>query len=122
MRAYICDDVPELRRLLRAVFAEDPAIEVVGEAGDGATAVRDIEVIQPDVVLLDLAMPGLDGLEALGCIRDVAPDTCVIVFSGFTAERIASVALGLGADHYVEKGEELAELTRMVRDCKTVAA
>lgn len=122
MRAYLCDDVPSLRALVRHVLEEDPAVRVVGEAGDGPTAIREVGELQPDVVLLDLSMPGMDGLEALPHIRQAAPDVCVIVFSGFTVERMAAVARAHGADHYVTKGEELETLREMVRDCKAVAA
>jgi DNA-binding NarL/FixJ family response regulator len=66
-------------------------------------------------------MPGMDGLEALPLIRDLAPDTSVVVLSGFSAERMAAVALAHGASHYVEKGVNLAELRRVVRDCKRIA-
>jgi DNA-binding NarL/FixJ family response regulator len=122
VRAYLCDDVPSLRALVRHVLEEDPALQVVGEAGDAPTAIREVGELQPDVVLLDLSMPGMDGLEALPLIREAAPDVCVIVFSGFTAERMAAVARAHGADHYVAKGEELDSLREMVRDCKAVAA
>ena len=122
VRAYLCDDVPSLRSLVRLVLEEDPALSVVGEAGDARTAIREIGALQPDVVLLDLSMPGMDGLEALPLIREAAPEVCVIVFSGFTVERMAAVARAAGADHYVTKGEELDALREMVRDCKPVAA
>ena len=122
VRAYLCDDVPELRRLVRLVLEEDGGIQVVGEAGEATTAVREIEALQPDVVLLDLAMPGMDGLEALPLVREAAPDVCVIVFSGFVASQLADLARALGAQHYVEKGEELENLRELVRDCRSVAA
>lgn len=122
VRAYLCDDVATLRALVRIVLEEDPALQVVGEAGDAPTAIREIRELQPDVVLLDLSMPGMDGLEALPHIREAVPDVCVIVFSGFTVERMADVARAHGADHYVTKGEALESLREMVRDCKTLAA
>ena len=122
VRAYLCDDVPELRRVVRLALEEDGGIKVVGEAGEATTAVREIEELQPDVVLLDLAMPGMDGLEALPLVREAAPDVCVIVFSGFIASQLAELSRALGAQHYVEKGEELENLRELVRDCRSVAA
>ena len=113
---YLCDDVPELRQLLRIVLEEDPELRVVGEAGDAETGIEEIAELQPDVVLLDLSMPGLDGLEALPLIRRAAPDTAVIVFSGFTEERMASLVLERGAARYIEKGEPLEEVRRAVRE------
>lgn len=113
---YLCDDVPELRQLLRIVIEEDPELRVIGEAGDAQTGIEEIAELQPHVVLLDLSMPGLDGLEALPLIRRAAPDTSVVVFSGFTEERMSSLVLEAGAARYVEKGEPLEEVRRVVRE------
>lgn len=113
---YLCDDVPELRELIKIVLEEDPELRVVGQAGDAATGVEEIAEMQPQVVLLDLSMPGMDGLEALPLIRRAAPGTSVIVFSGFTEERMAAVALDRGADRYIEKGEPLENVRRAVRE------
>jgi DNA-binding NarL/FixJ family response regulator len=113
---YLCDDVPELRQLLRIVLEEDPELRVVGEAGDAETGIEEIAELQPQVVLLDLSMPGLDGLEALPLIRRAAPDTSVVVFSGFTEERMAALVLEQGAARYIEKGQPLEEVRRVVRE------
>lgn len=122
MTAYLLDDVPELRRLVRVVLEEQPGIRVVGEAGDPQAALPEIEALQPNVVVLDLAMPGMDGLEALPLIREAAPHTCVVAFSGFSSERLEPVALALGAASYVQKGDDLTKLRQAVQDCQTVAA
>ena len=120
--AYVWDDVPELRRLVRYWLEEGGEVRVVGDAGDPETALGEIGALQPDVVVLDLALPGMDGLEALPLIRAAAPDACVVVFSGFAAERMAPVALAHGAAHYVQKGADLAELRRVVQECRSVVA
>lgn len=116
VNVYLCDDVPELRKLLRIVLEEDPDLRVVGEAGDAETGIEEIAELQPDVVLLDLSMPGLDGLEALPLIRRAAPETSVIVFSGFTEARMGALVLERGAARYIEKGEPLEEVRRAVRE------
>lgn len=113
---YLCDDVPELRELVKVVLEQDPDLQVVGEAGDAERGVEEIAELQPRVVLLDLSMPGMDGLEALPLIRRAAPDSAVIVFSGFTEERMSALALASGADRYIQKGEPLESLREAVRD------
>ena len=113
---YLCDDVPELRQLLRIILEEDPELIVVGEAGDAEIGIEEIAELQPNIVLLDLSMPGMDGLEALPLIRRAAPGTAVIVFSGFTEARMASLVLEHGADRYIEKGEPLERVREAVRE------
>ena len=113
---YVCDDVPELRQLLRMILEEDERLRVVGDSGDARVGIEEIAELQPNVVLLDLSMPGMDGLEALPLIRRAAPDTSVIVFSGFTEERMASLVLESGADRYIEKGEPLERVREAVRE------
>lgn len=118
----ICDDVPELRRLTRVVLEEDGEIQVVGEAADGREALEVIERLQPDVVVLDLSMPELDGLEAIPIIHQVAPKAEICVFSGFEEGKVAEVALRLKASRYVRKGAPLEELRTAVRELAADAA
>jgi DNA-binding NarL/FixJ family response regulator len=119
---YLCDDVPELRALLRYGLEEDSDLEVIGEAGSAEDAIVAVTGLQPDVVLLDLSMPGMDGLEALPLIREAAPDAAVIVFSGFAADRMREPAMELGAWSYLEKGEPLDSVRAAVRDAAARAA
>jgi DNA-binding NarL/FixJ family response regulator len=104
VRVLVCDDSGEFRRVLGMVLALGDGLEVVGEASDGREAIERAERCRPDVVLLDLAMPVLDGLEALPEIRRVAPQAAVIVLSAFEARAMAQRALELGAAGYLEKG------------------
>jgi two-component system, chemotaxis family, chemotaxis protein CheY len=118
----VCDDVPELRRLLREVLEEDEGMHVVGEAADGRQAVEVIERLQPDVVILDLSMPELDGLEAIPLIHQVAPGAEICIFSGFEEGKVAEVALRLKASRYVRKGAPLEDLRNAVRELGSKAA
>ena len=118
----VCDDVPELRRLLREVLEQDEGMHVVGEAADGQEAVEVIERHQPDVVILDLSMPRLDGLEAIPLIHQVAPATEICIFSGFEEGKVAEVALRLKASRYVRKGAPLEDLRNAVRELGSKAA
>jgi DNA-binding NarL/FixJ family response regulator len=112
----VCDDVPELRRLARMVLEEDGEMLVVGEAADGREAIEVVERHQPDIVVLDLSMPQLDGLEAIPLIHQVAPKAEIVVFSGFEEGKVAEVALQMKASRYVRKGAPLEELRNAVRE------
>ena len=104
IRILVADDHPVLRDGLIAVLSTQSDFTVVGEAGSGAEAVRKAEELQPDVILLDLEMPEMDGVEALKLMRESRPDTRVIIFTVFdTDERILS-AVRAGARGYILKG------------------
>jgi DNA-binding NarL/FixJ family response regulator len=89
-------------------------VVVVGEAGDGSACADKVADTGANVVLLDLAMPELDGLETIPLIRERAPDARIIVFSGFSASRFADTATALGAVRYIEKGTSLDDLRAAV--------
>jgi DNA-binding NarL/FixJ family response regulator len=115
----VCDDVAGFRTLLRHALEEDADMQVVGEAGDGTAAVRGVGETQPDAVLLDLSMPGMDGFEALPQLAQQAPRTAVVVVSGFGAEQMADLALNRNAVGYVEKGESFETIRAVVREVVT---
>jgi DNA-binding NarL/FixJ family response regulator len=115
LRVVLCDDVADLRALVRAQLEAEGDISVIGEAGNGVEALRLIEDEHPDLVLLDLSMPDMDGLEVLARLREAAPATRVVVFSGFVAGPLGRRAVALGAYDYVEKGAPAEELRRAVR-------
>jgi DNA-binding NarL/FixJ family response regulator len=107
---YLVDDVPEMRELVKWGMEDDPRFEVVGEAGDGRSALDGIAEARPAAVLLDLSMPDMNGLEAILEIRKQDPDIAIIVLSGFSADRMGPPTLERGADRYVEKGTPMDEL------------
>lgn len=115
-RVLVVDDSDDLRMLLRMKIDLDATCEVVGEAADGEEAIRLAAALQPDVVLLDLSMPRMDGLEALPLIRAASTDTSVIVLSGFDHRMMAEKALAAGASRYVEKGAALDDLCSLIDD------
>ena len=112
----ICDDNDAIRTLLGTVVAEDPGLRVVGEAADGNEAIVEAIALQPDVILLDLAMPKRSGLEALPELRRVAPDARIVVLSGFASANVAEEVLALGATSYVEKGADPAAIVAAIRN------
>ena len=112
---YLVDDVPELRELVKYGLEDDPGFEVVGEAGDGRSALAGIAETNPAAVLLDLSMPDMNGLEAILEIRKRDTDVAIIVLSGFSADRMGPPTLERGADRYIEKGSPMEELRDATR-------
>jgi DNA-binding NarL/FixJ family response regulator len=112
---FVVDDVPELRELIRFGMEEDPAFEIVGEAGDGRAALEGIAETHPAAVLLDLSMPDMDGMQAIPEIRRFDPEVAIIVLSGFSADRMAGRVRERGADGYVEKGTPIQDLREVTR-------
>jgi DNA-binding NarL/FixJ family response regulator len=111
----VCDDHPAFRELIAAVLGLDTELEVVGEAGDGRQAIDIVRELQPDVLVLDLAMPELDGIEALPLIREASPNTRVIIVTGFGSESVKQRALAAGAERFVEKGTDVDELVDQIK-------
>lgn len=113
LRVLIADDAPDIRLLLK-MYLTDSRLEVVGEATNGAEAVELAGSEKPDAVILDLAMPVMDGLEAIPLIKKASPGTKIVVLSGFDADRMAERAMGLGAETYLQKGVALGDISQML--------
>jgi DNA-binding NarL/FixJ family response regulator len=116
IRVLLCDDAEGFRALMRSSLADDPTIEVVGEAADGEEGVRAAADLQPDVVLLDMSMPRLGGLQAIPKMRRTAPRTSIIGLSSLSAARMRGPSMEIGAHSYLEKGAELHEITAAIHD------
>jgi DNA-binding NarL/FixJ family response regulator len=103
-RVVLVDDSPETRRALRELL-EAQGIAIVGEAGDGAVGIERAMELMPDVVLLDVRMPGMGGIEATEIITSTLPDTRVIVLTTFDDESVRRRAREAGATDYLVKGK-----------------
>ena len=109
-RTVLVDDVADLRLLVRVLLADSESFEVVGEAADGADGLRVTRRVRPDLVLLDLAMPVMDGLEFLAAAHTLEHRPVIVVLSGFAADSTAVAAIGAGADGYLEKNDMVGSL------------
>lgn len=117
-RVLLADDTPDIRALLRLVLSRQDDFEVVAEAADGSQAIAMAREHRPDLVLLDLAMPVMDGLEAIPGVREAVPHCKIVVLSGFNADQMAAEAMSAGADAYIEKGTPpLRLVTELRRIC-----
>ncbi|VXC28371.1 hybrid sensor histidine kinase/response regulator [Nocardioides sp. AX2bis] len=113
-RVVVIDDTDDLRQLLSLALTRG-GFEIVAEAGDGRAGIETVREHRPDVVLLDLAMPVMDGIEALPAIRRLVPSAKIIVLSGFGAQQMSARAVAVGADGYVQKGAPLPSILDYVR-------
>lgn len=115
MRILVADDEALVRAGIRAVLARDPHTEVVAEAGDGHEALALAHRHRPDVVLLDIQMPGLDGLSAVARFRGELPAVGVIMLTTFGQDAYITRALEEGADGFLLKADDPRELLSGVR-------
>ncbi|MFI9051088.1 response regulator [Streptomyces sp. NPDC053427] len=111
----LADDEPMLRAGVRAILGTDPGIEVVAEAADGRAAVALARSHRPDVCLLDIRMPGLDGLAAAAELAELAPGTAVVMLTTFSEDAYLTAALGSGAAGFLLKSGDPRELLAGVR-------
>lgn len=115
IRVLIADDHTIVRSGVRLLLAAEPDIEVVGEALDGREAVAKAEILQPDVILMDITMPEMDGLEATRRIKTHSPHIHVLVLTMHRSDDYFFEMLRAGASGYVLKGAETSELINAVR-------
>jgi DNA-binding NarL/FixJ family response regulator len=115
VRTLIADDHPHFRDGLRALLLSAPDVEVVGEARDGEEAIRLAARLQPDVILMDLNMPGTGGIEATRRILHTSPHISVLVVSMYEDDDSVFAALKAGARGYLLKGALKAEILRAIR-------
>jgi two-component system, NarL family, response regulator LiaR len=115
VRVVVADDHPVVRQGLRMLLAADPELAVAGEAGTGVEAVRLARELRPDVVLMDLVMPEMDGIAATAAIRREAPGTEVLALTSVLEDASVADAVRAGAIGYLLKDTEVVELRRAIK-------
>jgi DNA-binding NarL/FixJ family response regulator len=115
IRVLIADDHPVVRRGLTALLSTVEGFTVVGEAADGESAVRETQLMRPDVVLMDVRMPDLDGVEATRRIRSAVPDTAVLMLTMYDDDATVFTAMQAGARGYLLKGAEQDDIADAIR-------
>ena len=115
LRVLLADDHPVVRRGLRALLDTIEGMQVVGEATDGESAVRETQLLHPDVVLMDVRMPGLGGVEATRQIRARTPEVAVLVLTMFDDDATVFTAMQAGARGYLLKGAEQDDIVAAIR-------
>jgi DNA-binding NarL/FixJ family response regulator len=114
LSVYVCDNYGALRDLMRFALEDDPRISVVGESEDAITCVRELSEVRPDVLVLDLRMPGVTGLEAVPDIRAASSTTKIVVYSQYIDERTEAELAEAGVEGWLRKDEDLARLREAV--------
>lgn len=115
-RTLIVDDDASFRRRVREFLASEPDIEVIGEAADGQEAIFKARALGPDLVLMDVRMPGLNGLEATRRLKDEMPQLDVIILTLFDLDEYREAAANSGASGYVIKKSLIEALVPAIRD------
>jgi len=115
LRVLLADDHDVLRKGLRAIFEAAPDVTIVGEASDGLEALKLVRELAPDVVIMDLSMPTLNGIEATAAIRDEALDTQVVILSMHATSEHVYRAFEAGATGYLVKESAVLEVVEAAR-------
>src|SRR2546423_5581106 len=115
-RVLVCDDMADMRLLMRLTLEEEPGFEVVSEADCGDAALASLLESEPDVALVDLSMPGMDGFELIPRIRQLAPAVGIVVYTALVSPRVEARALACGADRFLRKGAPLAHLREVTSE------
>ena len=115
-RIVIAEDYTILREGLRSLLSSHPDFEIVGEAEDGQEAIRNVEKLKPDLALMDLSMPRMNGMDAIKEIKKRSPQTKVLVLTVHKSEEYIHAALQAGADGYILKDSTHAELGLAIKN------
>ena len=115
VRLFLVDDHPIVRSGLRMLFQAEPDLEIVGEADGGAEAIVAVQKLRPDVVIMDVAMPGVNGIEATRRIKEIAPETAVLALTMHEDEQYFFEMLKAGASGYIPKRAAPDDLVAAVR-------
>lgn len=121
IRVLIVDDHTLFAEGLMSLFADDGRIEVVGHAANGALAVELVEDLRPTLVLMDVQMPGMDGIDATRRIKEIAPDAAILILTASASEDVVQRATAAGASGYLTKSAAASELVSTVLELAAFA-
>ena len=115
IRVYLVDDQAMLRAALRSLISQTEGFEVIGDQGDPRQALEDLKDLRPDVILLDISMPELSGIDMIPMLRKLTPRSRILILTHHEAERIVDQALNAGVEGYLSKDSDEEELALAMR-------
>ena len=115
VRILLVEDAGSVRRALRLALDSEPGFAVIGETGDGERAVTLAAALRPDIVLIDLLLPGMNGIEAARHIRAADAAGAVVMLTAFGGDSVRAAALDAGIALFIEKGDDLDNLAERIR-------
>jgi DNA-binding NarL/FixJ family response regulator len=114
-QVLLVDDNPVVRQIVRQILEKEAQLRICGEADDGKEALDKAKLLQPDIVILDLSMPRMGGLEAAPQIRNLLPDACLILFTLYGNQEIERVAKQAGIDAVISKADRGDKLVKAAK-------
>jgi two-component system chemotaxis response regulator CheY len=114
-RIYIVDDSVKLRKTLCELLSDVDSVQVIGQAGDAGEALDDIRVLKPDAVLLDIRLPGKNGIQLLGEIKELQPDITVVIMTNYDYPQYRQQSIRAGADHFFNKTREFENIIEVLK-------
>ena len=121
LTVFFADDSAFIRERLPAMLAEIPGIEVIGQAADGIEAINSVRELKPDIVILDIRMPGKNGMEVLQEIKKFEPAPCVIMLTNYPYPQYRKKCLDMGADYFLDKSADFDGLFTVIRQLRDKA-
>jgi len=121
LTVFLADDSAFIRERLPAMLAEITGVEVIGLAADGIEAVNSIGKLKPDVVVLDIRMPGKNGMEVLQELKEFEPAPCVIMLTNYPYPQYRKKCLDMGADYFLDKSADFDGLFTVIRQLRDKA-
>ncbi|HUU30041.1 MAG TPA: response regulator transcription factor [archaeon] len=116
MKVFIADDSEHVRQSLKAMISKIEGVEIIGQAGEVGEAVRLVQELDPDVVLLDIRMPGGSGMDVLAKIKQNKPRRKVIMLTNYPYPQYQKKCMELGADFFFDKSQDFAEIPRVLKE------
>ena len=121
LTVFLADDSAFIRERLPAMLAEITGVEMVGQAADGIEAVNSIGELKPDVVILDIRMPGKNGMEVLRELKKFEPAPCVIILTNYPYPQYRKKCLDTGADYFLDKSADFDKLFTVMKQLRQKA-